>query len=340
MLNTSTLLPTPLPALDCEQLALFCKASADELRLNILRVLRNDSYSVQELCHIVDLKQSALSHHLKVLAAAQWVTTRREGNTIFYRRYVLAHDLPLASLQTALFNSIDACALEPAIAQRLQDIEESRTESSRAFFIENAAKFREQQDLIASFDHYADSVEALLTTIALPDKDHAIEIGPGEGLFLNALARQFKHVSAFDTSSAMLTQAKQWVMKSSLANVSLVLGDTRKAAASANPADCVVINMVLHHVASPADVLNDISACLKPGGALIVTDLCHHDQDWAKTACGDVWMGFDPDDLTQWANKAGLLHGQSTYLAQRNGFRIQIQHFYKPVLLKNQGTTT
>lgn len=345
MLTTSPLLPTPLPALDCEQLALFCKASADELRLNILRVLRNDSYSVQELSHIVDLKQSALSHHLKVLAAAHWVTTRREGNTIFYRRNVLAHDLPLAALQSSLFNSVDACVLDAAIVHRLHDIEENRTESSRVFFIENAAKFREQQDLIASFDHYADSVEALLKLIPLPAREHALEIGPGEGLFLNALAREFHKVSAFDTSNAMLSQAKQWINKSSLDNVHLFYGDTRKAAANLANVDCVVINMVLHHVASPADVFNDISACLKPGGALLVTDLCHHDQEWAKTACGDVWMGFDPDDLTHWANKAGLLHGQSTYLAQRNGFRIQIRHFYKPDFNKTEinqtkGTTT
>jgi ArsR family transcriptional regulator len=317
--------------LEFESLAHFCKASADELRLLILRVLRNDSYSVQELCLIFDLKQSAMSHHLKVLAAAHWVTTRREGNSIFYRRLLLAHDSVFAPLQQALFNSVDACDLTPPIVERLQTVEENRTQCSREFFVENAAKFREQQDLIASFDHYADSVADVLQAIPLSGKEHALEVGPGEGLFLNTLCREFKQVSAFDTSSAMLAQAKQWAAKSSLNNITLYCGDTRKAATHfSNAIDCVVINMVLHHVASPADVFNDVSACLKPGGALIVTDLCHHDQEWAKTACGDVWMGFDPDDLTHWAKQAGLLLGQSSYLAQRNGFKVQIQHFYKP----------
>lgn len=314
-----------------EALATFCKASADELRLQILRVLRNDSYSVQELCFIFELKQSAMSHHLKVLAAAQWVTTRREGNTIFYRRLFLAHNAELAVVQQALYSCIDATEFSPSVAEHVLTVEQQRTASSKAFFLNNADKFRAQQDLIASFDHYADSTESMLKAIALPERLHAIEIGPGEGLFLSALAWQFEKVSAFDTSQAMLDKARAWVNRCRLSNVDLCLGDTRSAVKKALQADCVIVNMVLHHVASPADVFNDISACLKPGGALIVTDLCHHDQEWAKTTCGDIWLGFDPDDLTQWANQAGLLQGQSSYLAQRNGFKVQIQHFYKPI---------
>ena len=67
-------------------LASLCKASADPLRLQVLRVLRKDSFGVSELCAIFDIRQPALSHHLKVLANAGLVATRREGNSIFYRR--------------------------------------------------------------------------------------------------------------------------------------------------------------------------------------------------------------------------------------------------------------
>ena len=48
----------------------LCKASGDPLRLQILRVLRQDSFGVLELCSIFDIRQPAMSHHLKVLAAA------------------------------------------------------------------------------------------------------------------------------------------------------------------------------------------------------------------------------------------------------------------------------
>lgn len=338
MLNLLTPSLSPSAA-GCEALAAFCKASADELRLGILRVLRHNAYSVQELCHIFDLKQSAMSHHLKVLAAAQWVATRREGNSIFYRRLELARDLPFAALQQAMFHSIDACELDAATAQRVQEVEQHRTQLSQAFFVENAARFREQQELIASFDHYADSVAAMLDTVALPARALALEVGPGEGLFLPALARVFAQVAAFDTSAEMLQQARALVNREKLGNVQLHQGDTRTAAATVTNADCVVINMVLHHVANPADLFRDAAVCLKPGGALLVTDLCHHDQEWARAACGDVWLGFEPDDLERWAAQAGLLQGHSSYLAQRNGFKVQIQHFYKAQFPQTQTTT-
>ena len=66
-----------------ESLANLCKASADPLRLQILRVLRNDSFAVSELCALFATRQPALSHHLKVLSGMGLVASRREGNSIF-----------------------------------------------------------------------------------------------------------------------------------------------------------------------------------------------------------------------------------------------------------------
>jgi ArsR family transcriptional regulator len=48
--------------------------------------LQQNAYGVLELCQIFDIRQSAMSHHLKILANAGLVATRREGTTIFYRR--------------------------------------------------------------------------------------------------------------------------------------------------------------------------------------------------------------------------------------------------------------
>ncbi|MDH3643915.1 MAG: metalloregulator ArsR/SmtB family transcription factor, partial [Gammaproteobacteria bacterium] len=55
------------------------KAVGDRLRASILRALREESYSVSELCHLFDTPQPALSHHLKILAVARLVARRREG---------------------------------------------------------------------------------------------------------------------------------------------------------------------------------------------------------------------------------------------------------------------
>ena len=74
------------PDADEQALLSLCKASGDPLRLMILRVLRNDSYGASELAQLFGVRQNALSHHLKLLAGAGLVASRREGNSIFYRR--------------------------------------------------------------------------------------------------------------------------------------------------------------------------------------------------------------------------------------------------------------
>ena len=66
---------------------------------------------------------------------------------------------------------------------------------------------------------------------------------------------------------------------------------------------------------------------LTPSGTLIVSELCAHDQAWTREHCGDLWLGFMPDELVEWAAEGGLKLEASVFLAQRNGFQIQVQHF-------------
>ena len=87
--------------------------------------------------------------------------------------------------------------------------------------------------------------------------------------------------------------------------------------------------MVLHHTPDPANIFQDLTLLLAQNGALLVTELCHHDQSWARESCGDLWLGFEPNDLSNWAVSAGLVEGESLYLAQRNGFQIQLRQFFK-----------
>src|SRR4051812_32033274 len=177
------------------------KAAGDSFRLDILRVLAQDSFGVLELCRIFSTKQSGMSHHLKVLTNAGLVTTRREGNTIFYRRAYLAPDHQLASFQQALFSSIDQLPIVDAIQQHLSELEQEHNQASQQFFAENAHKFREQQDLIASYPVYAEHVTQLLNNTPLRDRTLALEIGPGEGEFLAVLAQKFAQVIALDSSA-------------------------------------------------------------------------------------------------------------------------------------------
>ena len=311
-----------------EELAALCKAGGDALRLNILRVLASDSFGVLELAQICAMRQSGISHHLKVLAQAGLVSTRREGNAIYYRRALPRAGRTGAVLHSALLDEVDALQLPAEVQQRISEVQEQRGAAARDFFARTLEKFQAQQDLIAGVAQYRDSLLSLLDALHFPAGASALEVGPGDGGFLGDLARRFATVRAEDSSPAMLELASQRCAEEGLGNVELKLADALND--QAETADCVVLNMVLHHFSDPASALARLALRVRPGGSLLLTELCSHDQQWAREACGDVWLGFDHEELAHWAEQAGLQPGAGLYLGLRNGFQIQVRHFRRP----------
>ena len=315
--------PTGIP-----YLSILCKAAGDELRLQILRVLQRDAFGVLELAQMFAIRQPAMSHHLKVLAKAGLVVTRKEGTHIFYRRNI-NDSSELALLREQIFTQLDTCELSSDALAEVARIHEHRSSTSKTFFKLNAEGFRQQQDLIASYSLYGDAVLELLEPERQKGAKSVLEIGPGEGELLAALAPRFEQVIALDNSSAMLERAEALVGEELCSNIRFILGETHSKAVAKISVDCTTLNMVLHHVATPVDMLKDIYQLLNPGGTLIVTELCQHDQDWVRDTCGDLWLGFCPEELGSWAQEIGFNAGESVYMAQRNGFKVQLRKFHK-----------
>jgi ubiquinone/menaquinone biosynthesis C-methylase UbiE/DNA-binding transcriptional ArsR family regulator len=325
---------TPIPAnhsddAGSEALLSLCKASADPLRLDILRVLSRDSFGVMELCRIFETKQSGMSHHLKILATAGLLTTRREGNSIFYRRAAISGDSPLDQLQQALITATEQLPLSISVQQQLAGLHKERATHSQQFFAENADKFSQQQEQIAAFELYGVNAAELIDKSIKANAHSVLEVGPGEGAFLATLSPRFEQVFAVDNSAEMLAKARAFASANQFDNIELINGDTRHPSLANKSFSCIVVNMVLHHLPSPAEIFFDLAKLLEHEGQLFITELCSHDQSWAQDACGDLWLGFEPKDLTDWASAAGFHEGQSVYLSQRNGFRVQIREFIK-----------
>ncbi|PCJ50988.1 MAG: ArsR family transcriptional regulator [Gammaproteobacteria bacterium] len=319
------------PENNSTRLLAFCKATADQLRLDILKVLSRESFGVLELVQIFNCKQSLISHHLKILANAGLVLRRREGNSIFYRRANTISSTEMAEMQKGLFNAIERTQLSLEAQQRLALIHDDRADKCQRYFRENANKFSQHQEQVAAYELYGPNAKELIaSTIPLDSTQNTVlEIGPGEGEFLVELSQLFKRVIALDNSSEMLNKAQELATSQNLTNIDFVHGDTRNNSLSEQQINCVVLNMVLHHVPSPVEVLFDIAELLDENGQLFITELCSHDQSWVKTSCGDLWLGFEPEDLSDWTRNAGFKEGESVYLAQRNGFRVQIRQFLK-----------
>lgn len=67
------------------QAAQKLKSIANENRLRVLYLIRDNEMSVGEIEKMMHLSQSALSQHLAVLRNYDIVSTRRQAQTIYYR---------------------------------------------------------------------------------------------------------------------------------------------------------------------------------------------------------------------------------------------------------------
>ena len=66
------------------QTAMIFKALCDERRLEILELLQEKEMCAKELMVDLNMGQSTLSHHMKVLCDSELVTMRKEKNFVFY----------------------------------------------------------------------------------------------------------------------------------------------------------------------------------------------------------------------------------------------------------------
>jgi len=303
-------------------LAPIFKASGDPLRLEILRVLRRDTFGVLELSQMFDMRQSGMSHHLKVMHKAGLLEPQREGNAIFYRRPLNLDSDKLADQAIRqIFETVDRVALPRHLNEKIEAIREQRAGQSQAFFSRHSEQFREQQELIAAFDLYAEpTAELIRKRAARQSWLSVLEIGPGEGGFLPVLSELFQHVVGLDNSKDMLAKATRTCIEEHLNNVDLIEGVTDTLLARGDAFDLM---------GGGADIFLDAAALMNSGGCLVVSDLCSHDQDWAKENCGDLWLGFEPEELTSWAADAGLTAGEQLFIGLRNGFQVQVREFWK-----------
>ena len=308
-----------------ELLSHYCKATADSQRLQILRVLSKESFGVMELCQVLEVAQPALSHHLKILATANLVETRREGTSIFYRRALIHAEDPLRQLRQSLFESIDEIELPVDQGARISQVYDCRRQQAKSFFKKNAHRLQENQNLIAEYNHYSQCIDDVLDNESIASTATAIEIGPGDSDLILTLANRFHTITAIDNTAEMLEKTRRKIAASGKNNVNFLVGELHD-----HKGDCelLVLNMVLHHLASPINFFFEAKQHLKANGCLLIADLCAHDQNWTTDTCGDLWLGFDADELDDWASAAGFEQGQSLYLGLKNGLQVQVRTYH------------
>lgn len=271
---------------------------SDATRCRILQLVEGHELTVSELCSVLQLPQSTVSRHLKVLADADWVESRRDGTSNLYRfRPQLNH--AAHDLWTLIRGEIAETESSRQDQRRLESILAERRSRSRAFFSSGA----DQWDLLRDdlFGQRFD-VEAFLGLI---ESGWTVgDLGCGTGRTSELLAPFVDGVIAVDGSSAMLDAARRRL--GALSNVALRQGELESLPIDDAGLDLAVSLLTLHHVTDPILVLAEIHRVLKPGGRALLVDMLPHDHEEYRQEMGHVWLGFSEARIAADLSAAGF----------------------------------
>jgi len=282
--------------------ALFDRLSAlaDPIRSRLLLLLERHELTVSELCSVLQLPQSTVSRHLKVLSGAGWLVAREDGTSNRYRLDPKALDAGTRKLWTAVRDEADGLPAASRDAQRVKGVLADRHTRSQQFFASSAAQWdKVRAELFGTRTELFALVGLLEPTQVVGD------LGCGTGQLAEVMAPFVRQVIAVDESSAMLKAAKARL--AALDNVELRAGSIEELPIDAATLDVAVLSLVLHYVADPVAVLAGIRRAVKPkGGKLLLVDMLPHDRAEYRQTMGHVWLGFDAEQVKEWGSAAGF----------------------------------
>ena len=173
---------------------------AEPTRARLLRILECEELGVGELANVVQLPQSTVSRHLKVLHNDGWLDRRKDGTASLFR---IALDLPegagslwpvVRGQAQALFADEDDHRLRAVIAARHVD--------SATWF----GRMAEHWDGVRTELFGTDFTSATLLSL-LPPHWTVLDLGCGTGAAVAELANVVRHVIGIDREQTMLEAA-------------------------------------------------------------------------------------------------------------------------------------
>ncbi len=275
------------------------RALSDPTRLRIVALLEKDELSVNELQEITRLGQSRISTHLGLLADCDLVRSRREGKRTFYKLNATAQGTAAEFIRLAIAGAHELS--EHSHDQiNLKRILGRRNEQAQVYFNQVAGRFDRVYGPGRSWEAFGHLLLRILPPIVVAD------LGAGEGLLSELLARRCKKVIAVDNSEKIVAFGAAKAKKNGLKNLEFRLGDLQNPPVEPRSVDLVILSQALHHAADPAATLAAAYKLLKPHGSVMILDLLKHNFEKARELYGDQWLGFAEGDLHRWLEAAGF----------------------------------
>ena len=273
-------------------------ALSDATRGRLLQLLERHELTVSEICGVVQLPQSTVSRHLKILADEGWLASRQEGTSRYYRLSSRL-DEGMSRLWEVVGEALAGGAESSQDEERAREIVERRRTRSQEFFSSAAGEW---DGVRAELFGERPELPALL---ALLDRGWSVgDLGCGTGRLAGTVAPFVARVEAVDESPDMLEAARARL--GDVANVTLHRGRLESLPLDDATLDVALLSLVLHYVPEPLDALSEAARVLRPGGRVLVVDMMAHGREDYRERMGHLWQGFERDQVEAWLRDAGF----------------------------------
>jgi ArsR family transcriptional regulator len=274
------------------------RALSDPTRLRIVALLEKEELSVNELQEITRMGQSRISTHLGLLLDSGLVESRREGKRTFYKLTSRTNgerefiQLAIRGAKELPENGGDQINLKRILSRR--------REQAQLYFNQIAGRFDRAYGPGRSWQAFGHLLLRILPPLVVAD------LGSGEGLLSELLARRCKKVIAVDNSEKIVAFGAAKAKKNNLKNLEFRCGDLQNPPVDPESVDLAILSQALHHAEEPAKATAAAYKMLKPGGQIMILDLLKHKFERAHELYGDRWLGFAESDLHRWLEEAGF----------------------------------
>jgi len=275
------------------------RALSDPTRLRIVALLEKNELSVNELQEITRMGQSRISTHLGLLQESGLLESRREGKRTFYKIAACANSNMAEFIQLAVRGAKELPENSPD-QLNLKRVVFRRTQEAQLYFNQVAGRFDRSYGPGRSWQAFGQLLLRLLPPLVVAD------LGSGEGLLSELLARRAKKVIAVDNSEKMVAFGANKARKNKIKNLEFRLGHLDAPPIEPASIDVVVLSQALHHAADPQRCVASAHEILRPGGQILILDLLRHNFEQARELYGDRWLGFAEGDLHSWLEAAAF----------------------------------
>ena len=273
------------------------KALSDNTRLRLLYVLQQYELHVNEIVLVVDMIQSGVSRHLKILLDSGLLTSRRDGSFTYYSA---AKNDTTISLIRLVENNLDHKDITRRDLEKSREMIKIRQNRTKRFFKIIAPQWdRLKKEVFGNFDLNSMIKEKV------GFKGKIADLGCGTGELIERLSKETSHnFIGIDYSPEMLEQAR--LRLSGTNNAELRLGELEHLPMKNEEIDTAIMNMVLHHISQPELPIAEAYRVLKPEGLFILSDFQKHDQKNINEIMGGSWFGFEKEKIKTWLTEAGF----------------------------------